>query len=66
MSPSEHFTRHEAECKFMAHLARDRESKAIWMAMAERWRRCAELAKQQNSVQTKKARHRKQVKTWSH
>jgi hypothetical protein len=66
MSPSEHFTRHEAECKFMAQLARDPESKKTWMTMAERWHRCAELAEQQNALRAKQARHRKPVKTWSH
>jgi hypothetical protein len=66
MSPSEHFTQHEAECKFMAQLVRDPESKAIWIAMAERWHRCAELAKQQNATHAKQARHRKAVKSWSH
>jgi hypothetical protein len=66
MSPSEHFVRHEAECKFMARLARDPESKATWMAMAKRWRRCAELANQQSAMCATQARHRKQVKTWSH
>ena len=66
MTPSEHFMRHEAECKFMAQLARDAESKAIWIGMAERWRRCAELAKQQSAFHAKQARHRKPVKSWSH
>jgi hypothetical protein len=66
MTPSEHFLRHAAECKFMAGLARDKESKATWMGMAERWHRCAELAKQQTAQSTREARHRKQVKSWSH
>jgi hypothetical protein len=68
MTPSEHFLRHAAECKFMAQLARDKQSKATWMGMAERWNRCAELAKQQsvNPSRAKEARHRKAVKTWSH
>jgi hypothetical protein len=66
MTPSEHFLRHAAECKFMAQLARDKESKATWMGMAERWNRCAELAKQQTIHHTKEARRRKQAKTWSH
>ena len=66
MTPSEHFMRHAAECKFMAQLARDKESKATWIGMAERWHRCAELAKQQTVQHTKEARRRKQAKTWSH
>jgi len=66
MTPSEHFLQHAAECKFMAELARDKESKKTWMGMAERWHRCAELAKQQSVHRAKEARHRKPVKTWSH
>ena len=66
MTPSEHFMRHAAECKFMADLARDPESKRTWIGMAERWHRCAELAKQQSAHHAKQARHRKPVKTWSH
>jgi len=66
MSPSEHFMRHAAECKFMAELARDSESKAVWIGMAERWRRCAELAKQQSAAHAKQPRHRKPIRTWSH
>lgn len=66
MSPAEHFLRHAAECKFMAGLARDKESKRTWMGMAERWHRCAELARQQTPLSAKEARHRKPVKTWSH
>jgi hypothetical protein len=66
MTPTEHFMQHAAECKFMAGLARDPESNKTWMGMAERWHRCAELAKQQSSHQAKQARHRKQAKSWSH
>ena len=66
MSPAEHFLRHAAECRYMADFARDKESKATWMGMAERWYRCAELAKQQSAEQAKLPRHRKPVKTWSH
>jgi len=66
MAPAEQFLRHAAECKFMAELALDAESKATWRQMAERWRRCAELAKQHDTSHTKEMRHRKAVKTWSH
>lgn len=66
MTPAEHFTRHEAECKFMAQLARDAESKAVWIGMAERWHRCAELAKQRSETQSRQPRHRKTAKSWSH
>jgi hypothetical protein len=66
MTPSEHFMRHAAECKFMADLARDPESKKTWIGMAERWHRCAELAKEHSAHHAKQARHRKPVKSWSH
>ena len=65
MTPSEHFMQHAAECKFMAGLARDPESKKTWIGMAERWHRCAELAKEQSAHNAKQARHRR-AKTWSH
>lgn len=66
MTPAEHFMRHADECRFMADMARDAESKKTWKGMAERWHRCAELAKQQSVQRAKEARHRKPVKTWSH
>jgi hypothetical protein len=66
MTPSEHFMRHAAECKFMAQLARDPESKKTWIGMAERWRRCAELAQQQSIQHAQQTRHRRAAKTWSH
>jgi hypothetical protein len=66
MTPSEHFMQHAAECKFMAQLARDKESKRVWIGLAERWHRCAELAKQQSAQLAKQPRHRRAVKTWSH
>jgi hypothetical protein len=57
--------RHAAECKFMASLARDPESKKTWIGMAERWHRCAELAKEQSAHNARQARHRR-AKNWSH
>ena len=66
MTPSEHFLQHAAECEFMADLARDKETRAVWSGMAERWHRCAELAEQQSSQVREQSRKRKQAKTWSH
>ena len=66
MTPSEHFMRHAAECKSMAQIAVDAESKAVWRGMAERWQRCAELAKQQSVSHAKEPKHRKQSTTWAH
>ena len=50
MEPSAEFRRHATECEEMARVTRDPESKATWDRMAERWRRCAELADGQRSA----------------
>jgi hypothetical protein len=42
---SELFMRHAAECKQMASTSRDAETRKVWSRMAERWIRCAELAR---------------------
>jgi hypothetical protein len=42
---SELFMRHAAECKQMANASRDAETRKVWIRMAERWARCAELAR---------------------
>ena len=51
MLPSEVFTQHAAECESMAKFSRDPENKEIWRRMAERWIRCAALARQNPSPQ---------------
>jgi hypothetical protein len=45
LNPSEQFLRHAAECESMAKFSHDPRSRAVWHGMAERWMRCAELAK---------------------
>ena len=47
---SDDFLRHAAECEYMAKFSRDIQNKLVWRGMAERWVRCAELAKQQSAV----------------
>jgi len=43
----------------MAQFSRDPESKAVWRGMAERWSRCAELAKKHNAPPPRrKSNHR--------
>ena len=60
MVPSEEFLRHAAECKSMAKFAHDPADKAVWSRMAERWSRCAVLAKDHEPVmQMTKARARR-------
>jgi hypothetical protein len=43
MSPVEAFLRHAAECKRMAGSVSDAPSRFVWIGMAERWLRCAEI-----------------------
>jgi hypothetical protein len=50
-NPSEHFLRHAAECESMAKFSHDPRNKAVWHGMAERWMRCAELAKVHGAMQ---------------
>ena len=44
MNLPEEFQGHHDECLRMAKSTRDPETKAMWQGMADRWRRCAELA----------------------
>jgi uncharacterized alpha-E superfamily protein len=41
MDPIEEFHRHADECRRMARVVRDRQSRDTWSSMAERWLRCA-------------------------
>ena len=43
MSPVEALVRHAAECKRMAERVSDAPSRFVWIGMAERWLRCAEI-----------------------
>jgi hypothetical protein len=43
MSPVEAFQRHAAECKRMAGRVSDTPTRFVWIGMAERWLRCAEI-----------------------
>jgi hypothetical protein len=47
--------RHAAECQSMAKFSRDSANKLTWLRMADRWNRCAELAKQRNTTTRRKA-----------
>jgi hypothetical protein len=68
MVPSDEFLRHAAECESMARFSRDSQSKAMWSAMAQRWCRCAELAKQYNPPMRKEMKvkqHRRAAYAWA-
>ena len=41
MDHVETFRRHADDCRSMARIAKDPESRATWNQMAERWLRCA-------------------------
>jgi hypothetical protein len=57
MIPSEEFLRHAAECRRMAKSIYDPGDRALWVRMAERWNRCAELASCHDpSLQLRKAK----------
>ena len=49
MHALEEFLKHASECEVMAEFTRDPQSRATWRGMADRWRRCAEIAKRQSS-----------------
>jgi hypothetical protein len=46
-TPAE-FRKHAADCETMAKVSKDRESKAAWKRMGERWLLCARLAEDQD------------------
>jgi hypothetical protein len=50
MHPLDEFLKHAADCDGMAKFTGDPQSRAVWKRMAERWRKCAERAKQQSSL----------------
>src|SRR4051794_10077445 len=41
-APSRGISKHAGECEIMAKFTRDLQSRATWMGMVDRWRRCAE------------------------
>ena len=58
---SEEFLRHAVECQHMAKFAHDAEVRRAWSRMAERWNRCAELAKsRENALHVSKVRAQRQ------
>jgi hypothetical protein len=69
MHPPEVFLHRAAECESMAKFARDRDSKATWTRMAERWHRCAELERSASLLAVahhESKRHRMPTHDWSH
>jgi hypothetical protein len=58
MNPSEIFLRFATECDRMAKIARDRESKAAWRRMEERWIENAKSFERKDSAPQLQHRHR--------
>ena len=61
------FLHRAAECKAMAKIAREADSRAIWTRMAERWHRCAEVEMRAGlaAVQHDGDHHRRLPPGWS-
>jgi hypothetical protein len=69
MNPSEKFMRFAAECEHMAKFTRSPENRTVWIRMAERWMRCAQLYDRESSaVQSASVarRHRPATHGWAH
>jgi hypothetical protein len=59
MIASTEFRRHAAECKRMARTTADRDSRAAWKSLADRWITAAELAERaEASLKSLHAVHR--------
>jgi hypothetical protein len=48
MDTTDQFLRFAAECEVMAKFTRSAENKAVWIGLAQRWMRCAELMEQEH------------------
>ena len=51
----EAFRKNAHECQAMARSTKDRESRATWTSLAERWQRCAQVA--ENAMTNEAAAH---------
>jgi hypothetical protein len=50
MDPVQDFLNHANECQQMARSKRDAKAKATWKRLAERWLRCADIARDHEKV----------------
>ena len=69
MNPSEKFLNCAVECQLVAKWAHTPEDKAVWIQMAERWLRCAELYDHESSAAHYAhlaKRHRAPARDWAH
>jgi hypothetical protein len=51
-TPAE-FRKHAADCKTMAKVSKDPETKDVWRRMADRWLLCARLAEDQDAYRAR-------------
>jgi hypothetical protein len=69
-TPAE-FRKHAADCETMARVPRDRETKAVWKGVAERWLLCAKWAADQDEFQRRRLEenrskpHRRPSHAWA-
>ena len=66
MKLSEKFVRFAAECEHMAEFTHDLENKTIWMQMAGRWLRCAELHNHETAEAHSVRLAKHQSRVWVH
>ena len=62
------FLKRATECELMARSALDAQTRAAWKRMADRWNRCAEIAKVSRSPARNRdaAPRRKPAPSWNH
>jgi hypothetical protein len=66
IDPGDEFLRHAADCAHMARLTRDRQSRATWSRMAERWTECAErFRREREAIHRSPTRYRKPPHGWA-
>jgi hypothetical protein len=58
MDTAAEFRKHAANCDKMAKVSKDRETKAIWSRMGERWLLCAKLAQDDEQSVARLREHR--------
>lgn len=66
MIASNEFRRHAAECNRMARTSADRDSKATWKNLAERWITAAELAERAETSMPKPKAPRRRSRFETH
>jgi hypothetical protein len=65
MDPVVEFRSHADECRRMARSMRDRNSKATWNNLAERWQHCAEVAESTVAKAAARNVRTRKMKQWS-